>query len=161
MITLQELINNFKVSGSYITLDYEKFKTKKLPQVKLFISNSSDTFGIQFYPTGSTKLLFKKSDGVEVNKNYPVTLLAKTGSNINFVELLVDVDTTGFNNLDTDTSLQLDIKFNTVAVVSSSFTIEEESQFRPLLGTTSTGGATPTGGQGSNDYEPPTDNFFV
>jgi hypothetical protein len=153
MITQQELMNNFKVSGSYVTLEYEKYKTKTLPAVKLFISNSSDVFGIQFYPTGSNQLLFTKSDGVTINQSYPVILAANTGSNISSIELLVNVDSSGFNARDTNTSLQFDIKFNVVAIVSSSssFTVQQESQFRPLIGTSQGGGGTSQGGGGIQD----------
>ncbi len=147
MITQQQLTSNFKVSGSYVTLKYEKFKTTELPEVKLFISNSSDTFGIQFYPTSSARLLFTKTDGSEVNQTYPIILPPNTGSNVNFVELTVNVNTSGFDELSNNTTQQFDIRFNAVAVTSSLITLEQASQFRPTTtGQTNTGGTTSSGG---------------
>ena len=164
MISQQELINNFKVSGSYVTLNYEKYKTTELPTVKLFISNSSNTVSLQFFPTGSpdTKLSFTRTDGVAIDKNYPITLPPNTGSNINFIELFVNVDSTNFDQLSTSDSQQFNIKFNVVAVTSSLVTVNQPPQFGPLSLTPFIGGGsggvipstTPSG------FTPPLTNEF-
>jgi hypothetical protein len=142
MISQTELVNNFKVSGSNITLTYERYNTPQIAPIKLFISNSSDTFAIQFFPTTSldSPLSFTTVTGAQINKNYPITLAPNTGSNINFIELLANIDSTNFDEIPTNTSQELDITFNLVAVTSSLVVTSQPIQFGPLTPTQPLGG---------------------
>lgn len=130
--------NNFKVSGSYEPLTYQKYVNTSLPPVKLFISNSSNTFGIRFFPTGSalypnTQLTLRKADGTPINKNYPVTLPPNTGSNVNFIELFVNLNTSEFDNL-SQGPLTFPLTFNIVAITSSIVVTGAGPEFGPVAG---------------------------
>lgn len=116
MITPTQLRNSFHISGSNTTLVYEKYKTTELPDIKLFVSNSSTIFDIQLFPTGNIEGTQFISDNKSITPTSPLKLLRRSNDNINFAEILVKVDT---SNLDATpvASRDIDIKFNMVALV--------------------------------------------
>lgn len=118
--------NNLIVSGAYQRFEFEKYTTTDIPPFKLIVSNSSETFGIQFFYTGSSsdKIIITSASS-SVNRLNPITLPPKSGSNISSVELTGDVNITGLNDEPLEISqvgnqLVEGIHFNAVAVVTNS-----------------------------------------
>lgn len=138
-ISSTTLVNSLFVSGANANLVFTKYVDTSVPTVNIFVSNSSDTFGITLFPTGSINGLSFTVGNTTITPSTPLTLPPKTGSNINFANIIVQLDTTNYNTL--PVSIQTyDIKFNLVAVTSSLITVT------PAVGSTSTTGITYTGG---------------
>jgi len=93
------VVNNLIVSGAYQTLQFEKYTTTDISPFKLIVSNSSETFGIQFFYTGSAsdKIIITSASSSVTQAN-PIILLPKSGSNVSSVELIADVNITGLND---------------------------------------------------------------
>lgn len=119
MISPAEVIQNFLVSGSGVVLNYTKFSTTTLDPVTITVSNTSPRFAIVFFPTGSSALSYTTKDFTVVNKTYPLTLSPTTGSQISTIDLLVSVDTTGFNAKYDNTQMIYPVSFELVALTSS------------------------------------------
>jgi hypothetical protein len=118
-ITPSQVLSAFQVTGSNPNdLDYTRFLTTELAQLPLIVSNSSTTFGIRFFPTGSAGLLFTTETGQTVDSISQVTLPVVSGSNVTGIKLLMSIDTTNFNDI-LLTSQSYDIGFNLVAITAS------------------------------------------
>ncbi len=120
------VVNNLIVSGAYQTLQFEKYTTTDISPFKLIVSNSSETFGIQFFYTGSAsdKIIITSASSSVTQAN-PIILLPKSGSNVSSVELIADVNITGLNDEPLEISqagnqLVEGIYFNAVAIVTNS-----------------------------------------
>lgn len=93
------LINSFKIAGSNLKVEFEKYITTKLPEFKLIVSNSSATSGIQFFYTASKNgRVIITSGSTTITEENPVILLPNSGSNISSIELSANINV---NNLNT------------------------------------------------------------
>lgn len=120
-ITPGEVREAFTVQIDTVNVTYTKYITNTLPKLPLIISNSSDTFGIQFYPTSSVGIRFITENNIFIGKNSPVTLSPNTGSNVSSsIKLFAIIDTSGFNTSSVSSSTY-PINFDLVAVTSSIF----------------------------------------
>lgn len=119
MITREEVLENFKVSGLDVELTYEKYKTSTLTPVRLFVTNSSEQFDIQFYPTASSAVSFTTTSSLVINQQSPYFLSRSVSSNLSTAEILVNINTSNYNNLSNNTERSFDIKFNIVGVTES------------------------------------------
>lgn len=123
MTTPAQVKANFIISGSPVSniLVYDKYKTKVLSPVVLQISNSSQQFAIQFYPTGSSRLTYMTFDEppVIITKQLPYVLPSSSATYQSAVQLKVSVDSTGFDSMFDNSQEICSVKFNLVAVTSS------------------------------------------
>jgi hypothetical protein len=118
-ITPSQVLSAFQVTGSNPNdLDYTRFLTTELAQLPLIVSNSSTTFGIRFFPTGSAGLSFTTETGQTVDSISQVTLPVVSGSNVTGIKLLMSIDTANFNDT-LLTSQSYDIGFSVVAITAS------------------------------------------
>lgn len=156
MTTPDQVKQNFRVVGEQMNgnalitvLNYDKFKTKTLLPVILQISNSSNQFGIQFFPTGSTvsgnstRLTYTTLEEPPVNITKAIPYTLPSGSAI---KVQVTVDTTNFDTKTDNTQELCEVVFNLVAVTSSFASIPIPQQTLPTW-TPSTG--TPPGNDGN------------
>lgn len=120
-ITPDEVVNAFSVSGSSRELTYTKYITNTIPDIVLTVSNSSDTFGIELYPTSSNGIRFFSEANIPINRFYPLRIPPKVSSSFtNEINVLARINTETFNTLPiTDTRRDFNIKFDLVAVTSS------------------------------------------
>jgi hypothetical protein len=121
----EQVLAAFRVTGaSPSDVDYTRFTTTELAPLPLIISNSSTAFGIRFYPTASTGLLFKTEKDEVVDINSQVTLPRVSGSNITGIKLFAVIDTTGFND-GRELTKEYNIGFNMVAITASTQITED------------------------------------
>jgi len=140
-ISSTTLLNSFFVSGANANRVFTKYVDTSIPTVNIFVSNSSDAFGIRLFPTGSIQELSFTVGNTTITPSAPLTLPPKTGSNINSANIIVQLNTTNYNTL--PVSIQTyDIKFNLVAVTSSLVTVT------PAVGSVSVAGGGGGGGGG-------------
>jgi len=118
------VVDNLIVSGAYQQIEFEKYTTTDIQPFKLFVTNSSDSFAIRFYYTGSASdKAIITSGSTLLNRVNAITLPPRSGSNVNSVELLMDIDITGLNeqpleSLTEENQLVEEIHFNAVAMVT-------------------------------------------
>lgn len=118
------VVNSLIVSGAYQRIEYEKYTTTDVQPFKLFVTNSSDKFAIQFYYTGSaTDKVIVTSGSTLINNVNAITLPPRSGSNVSAIELLLDVDTIGLDqqppeSLTEENQLLEEIHFNAVAIIT-------------------------------------------
>lgn len=151
-ITPGEVREAFTVKIDTVNVTYTKYITNTLPRLPLIISNSSDKFGIQFYPTSSVGIRFITENNIFIGKNSPVTLSPNTGSNVSSsIKLFAVIDTSGFNTSSVSSSTY-PINFDLVAVTSSIFSNIPQTT-SPLVSTAGTGssGISFTGGGGGSE----------
>lgn len=117
------VVNSLIVSGAYQRIEYEKYATTDIQPFKLFVTNSSDIFAVQFYYTGSaTDNVIITSGSTPINRVNAITLPPRSGSNVSAIELLMDVDTIGLDeepleSLTEENQLLEGIHFNAVALI--------------------------------------------
>lgn len=116
-ITPQIVKNAFYVSGSYITLNYEKFVTQQSVETEFGIANRAASFYIQAVPSSSqgNLLFFKTSDNKIINEQFPL-LLPPLSSVIKVKARVNDVSVLN-NTVTPSNALTYDIYFKLVAVV--------------------------------------------
>lgn len=120
-----EVVNSLIVSGAYQRIEYEKYTTTDVQPFKLFVTNSSDRFAIQFYYTSSaTDKAIITSGSTLINNVNAITLPPRSGSRVSAIELLLDVDTIGLDqqppeSLTEENQLLEGIHFNAVAIVTT------------------------------------------
>lgn len=172
MTTPAQVKQNFIVVGEQMNgnalttvLNYDKFKTKTLLPVILQISNSSNQFAIQFFPTGSTvngnstRLTYATLEEPPVNITRTIPYTLSSGSAIN---VQVTVDTTNFDTKTDNTQEVCEVVFNLVAVTSSFTPIPTTEQtlptWTPPPPTGGSGGGGGSGGNGGRTEESEFDN---
>ena len=93
----QRVVDNFRVSGSNLSIVYEKYVTDSTIN-KLIVSNSSATDALQFFYTGSGNEKFVITSGsVVLDKNTPIIIPRTTSSKVSAVELTLSLKTDALN----------------------------------------------------------------
>jgi hypothetical protein len=128
------VVSSIDASGSYQKVIYEKYVTSDIAPRKFTINNNSDRFIIQLYPTSSaeSKLIFT-SESIVLTKINPIIILPRSGSTTSSIELAVDVNINGLNDLPYENSDEINqliepIEFNAVILTLGTSSIESNER---------------------------------